>query len=349
MLTMRLCVACGTLSTLFGFSLAIEASRVVGIADLHGDFDHTIILLKGAGLIEVDASEAAEVLSEDGHPFSQYRGGVKWIGGNSTLVQTGDLVDRGTYARDLYALFADLRSQAKAAGGRVVNLVGNHDMMNVLQDLRYVSREDYAEFGGQTPRAAAFAPTGWIGRQILEDFQAVVVAGDTLFVHAGLLPIHAKDGTDALNTEARDQLRAAAQIVINGGTRSGRGSLLQASGPFWLRHFAMSKETKMCEDLQETLALVGAKRMMIGHTQVDEGHVRLRCNKQLLMADTIISKNGYPECWESDSMSKEGCEASLSYVEIIGKQAFAVTVPVGDAASAESMEVTKVDVSQEEL
>merc|ERR1712166_1512081 len=101
----------------------------------------------------------------------------------------------------------------------------------------------------------------------------------------------------------------------------------------------MSKETKMCEDLQETLALVGAKRMMIGHTQVDEGHVRLRCNKQLLMADTIISKSGYPRRWRGESTRK----ASLSYVEIIGKQAFAVTVPVGDASSAESMEVTKVD------
>lgn len=299
-----------------------EPSRVVAVADLHGDFDHAVLILKYANLIEVANVTDESHFTEEARPFSRYRG-VKWIGGTATLVQLGDMVDRGAYARDLYALFADLRLQAAATGGgRVVNLVGNHDLMNVLQDLRYVSEEDYAEFGGAGPRKEAFSATGWIGRQILHDFYAAFVAGETLFVHAGLLPDHVRGGVEALNDAARQQLQEA----VNSGSRSER-HLLRSSGPFWVRRFATGSESRICEELEETLTLANAKRMVIGHTQVDEGVVRARCNNSLLMADTIISKSGYPECWEPGSMEAEGCEASLSYVEVVGTTVSVVKVP----------------------
>lgn len=308
-----------------------EPSRVIAVADLHGDFDHAVLLLKHAELIEVSDTVDESRVTDEGRPFSRYRG-VKWIGGDATLVQLGDMVDRGTYARDLYALFSDLRLQAAATtGGRVVNLVGNHDLMNMLNDLRYVSNEDYAEFGGAGPRKEAFSATGWIGRQIVDDFHAAFVAGETLFVHAGLLPDHARDGVEALNDVARQQLQEA----VNSGGTSER-HLLRSSGPFWVRRFATLSESNICDELQETLSLVNAKRMVIGHTQVDEGTVRARCNNSLLMADTIISKSGYPECWEPGSMETEGCEASLSYIEIVGNIVSIVKVPIGDSDAQRS-------------
>eukprot|EP00930_Biecheleria_cincta_P088070 TRINITY_DN77305_c0_g1_i1.p1 TRINITY_DN77305_c0_g1~~TRINITY_DN77305_c0_g1_i1.p1 ORF type:complete len:362 (-),score=36.16 TRINITY_DN77305_c0_g1_i1:25-1062(-) len=305
-------VACGS-----------EPSRVIAVADLHGDFDHTLRLLKNANLIEVTDVVGESRVTEEGRPFSRYRG-VKWIGGDATLVQLGDLVDRGTYARDLYALFSELRLQAAAtSSGRVVNLLGNHDLMNVLNDLRYVSKEDYAEFGGPEQRKKAFSATGWIGRQIVDDFHAAFVAGETLFVHAGLLPEHAREGVEALNDAARQQLREA----MNSGGHQER-HLLRSTGPFWLRRFATGSELRICDQLQETLSLVNAKRMVIGHTQVDDGIVRTRCNNSLLMADTIISRSAYPECWEPGSMQTEGCEASISYIEIVGNKVSVVKVPI---------------------
>merc|ERR1719436_3153 len=103
-------------------------------------------MLRAAGLAE--EADLGDLGGEGRLPFARYRG-IRWTGGNATLVQTGDMVDRGDYARDLYALFSDLRQQAAEAGGRVVNLVGNHDLMNIIEDLRYVSPGDYAAFGGQ--------------------------------------------------------------------------------------------------------------------------------------------------------------------------------------------------------
>lgn len=59
-----------------------------------------------------------------------------WIGGNDILVQTGDIVDRGTYALDIYKLMRELRGQASEAGGKVISILGNHEVMNAIGDWR---------------------------------------------------------------------------------------------------------------------------------------------------------------------------------------------------------------------
>jgi 3',5'-cyclic AMP phosphodiesterase CpdA len=60
-----------------------------------------------------------------------------WAGGSDIMVQTGDIVDRGTYAFDIYRLMQKLRGQADAAGGRVVSILGNHEIMNAIGDWRW--------------------------------------------------------------------------------------------------------------------------------------------------------------------------------------------------------------------
>jgi len=62
----------------------------------------------------------------------------RWIAGTDILVQTGDIVDRGTYALDIYRLMRDLRGQASASGGEVVSILGNHEVMNAIGDWRRV-------------------------------------------------------------------------------------------------------------------------------------------------------------------------------------------------------------------
>uniref|UniRef100_A0A7S4W7D0 Calcineurin-like phosphoesterase domain-containing protein n=1 Tax=Alexandrium monilatum TaxID=311494 RepID=A0A7S4W7D0_9DINO len=312
------------------------SDRVVSVADLHGDFGHAVAILRAAGLIEEGSNESLQ--GPDGRPFVRYKG-ARWIGGSTTLVQTGDMVDRGTYARDLYALFADLRQQAAAAGGQVVNLFGNHDLMNLQGDLRYVSPEDEADFGGAAARRAAWAPTGWVGRQILEEFRAAFLAGDTLFVHAGLLPEHVEHGVDQLNEKFFKQLR-----VSLSGSWGANTELLKSTGPLWLRRFATGPEARICSQVAKALELAGAKRMVLGHTQVDNGVVRLRCGGHLVMADTIISQDGYPMCWQPGSLQAEGCQGSLSYVEVRDGEAVAVRLPPAGGAEGEALEVTPLPV-----
>merc|ERR1711879_561156 len=116
----------------------------------------------------------------------------------------------------------------------------------------------------------------------------------------------------------------------------------KAKGPFWVRRYATGPEDAMYRELDETLALVGAKRMVIGHTQVDEGEIRQRCNGKILMIDTIIGKNAYPECWEPNSMAVEGCEGSISFVDILADHLFTVKVPADGTGELHRTEISEV-------
>ena len=59
-----------------------------------------------------------------------------WIAGSDILVQTGDIVDRGSDALDIYQMMRELRSQADGAGGQVISILGNHEVMNAVGDWR---------------------------------------------------------------------------------------------------------------------------------------------------------------------------------------------------------------------
>ncbi|MCA1560806.1 MAG: metallophosphoesterase [Acidobacteria bacterium] len=104
---------------------AASPSRVIAIGDIHGDADAFRAILKTAGLIDDQGA---------------------WIGGDATLVQTGDFTDRGANVREVMDLLMDLESRARAAGGRVVPLMGNHESMNVLGETRDVTPAIYATF-----------------------------------------------------------------------------------------------------------------------------------------------------------------------------------------------------------
>ncbi|KAL8276307.1 hypothetical protein RQP46_011273 [Phenoliferia psychrophenolica] len=116
--------------------------RLVAVADIHGDLLHTTRLLRTLGLLNLKS---------------------EWVGGDTILVQTGDIVDRGRDTIALYRLMDSLRAQATKAGGAVVSLLGNHEIMNALGDWRYVTKEDIATFGGPAPRRLAIGE-GWIGQ-----------------------------------------------------------------------------------------------------------------------------------------------------------------------------------------
>ena len=102
-----------------------DAPRVVAVGDVHGAYDNLVTILRFAGI--VDAKD-------------------KWAGGKAHLVQTGDLLDRGQDTRKVIDLLMRLEGEARKAGGRVHSLLGNHEVMNMLGDLRYVNAEEYASF-----------------------------------------------------------------------------------------------------------------------------------------------------------------------------------------------------------
>jgi hypothetical protein len=102
-----------------------HTEAVVAIGDVHGDFDDFVAILQRVGLIDAQQH---------------------WTGGKATLVQVGDLLDRGPKPREAMDLLMSLEKEAPQAGGRVVSLLGNHEVMNIMGDLRYVAAVNYASF-----------------------------------------------------------------------------------------------------------------------------------------------------------------------------------------------------------
>lgn len=90
-----------------------------------------------------------------------------WTAGPTILVQTGDIVDRGTYAWEIYRLMQNLRSEAAGQGGRVVSILGNHEVMNAIGDWRYVTHDEIRHNGGTEQRMKDMAHDGWLGREWL--------------------------------------------------------------------------------------------------------------------------------------------------------------------------------------
>ena len=93
------------------------------------------MVINGAATADhADIQHARKILNLAG--IMDAHGG--WSGGDDILVQTGDIVDRGTYAWDIYRMMQSLRGQASGAGGQVVSILGNHEVMNAIGDWRYV-------------------------------------------------------------------------------------------------------------------------------------------------------------------------------------------------------------------
>jgi hypothetical protein len=99
--------------------------RVVAVGDVHGGHEALLAILRDAQLTD----------RRD-----------RWIGGRAVLVQTGDVLDRGADSRKALDLLRRLEREAAQAGGQVHTLVGNHELMRLIGDWRYVSAGEYTAF-----------------------------------------------------------------------------------------------------------------------------------------------------------------------------------------------------------
>src|SRR3972149_10034588 len=112
-----------------GFCIAILADapsqRIIAVGDVHGAYDALVGILQKAGVLDTQS---------------------QWIGIKTTVVQSGDFLDRGAKGRAVMDFLMTLEKQAPKNEGRVIILLGNHEVMNIVGDLRYVFPEDYAYY-----------------------------------------------------------------------------------------------------------------------------------------------------------------------------------------------------------
>jgi hypothetical protein len=121
-----LAVLCLFLATSSSGQIVQQApARIVAIGDVHGDYDDLAAMLKRTGLLDEN---------------------LDWTARGVALVQTGDFLDRGPKDREVMDLLMRVEKEASKKGSRAIVLLGNHEVMNMIGDLRYVAPETYASF-----------------------------------------------------------------------------------------------------------------------------------------------------------------------------------------------------------
>nr|WRJ69482.1 calcineurin-like phosphoesterase [Oceanusvirus sp.] len=233
------------------------ARRIVVVPDVHRDLEKAKLCLRAAGVID---------------------GRGEWKGEKTVVVQVGDQVDGGDRGpqvasrkhrcgeatkEDLSVLrfFNRLHLAARKAGGAVLSLAGNHELMNVHGDFSY-SGTDGCETC-ERARATMFRPGGAAAKLLATSRVIVLKVGRIVFCHAGLLPWHAR----AMHPERLNKVFTE-HLVGNQVSRPDIDLFdrvtMQSDGALFNRSYTPSRHVSASE-MDAVLREVDADHMIIGH------------------------------------------------------------------------------------
>jgi hypothetical protein len=271
-------------------------SKYFATSDIEGSIDAFILLLKKANIIN-----------------SNYQ----WSYGTGHLYIMGDVFDRGPYVTQCLWLIYKLEQEAANAGGKVHFILGNHDIMNLIGDYRYVNAKymTNAQTIGETYTALYNADSElgkWLrSKNILEK------SGNTLFLHAGISPDVA-----ALPKTVSD-LNVYVANVINKTctTQNCKIATSGSVGLYWYRGMAQQALTQV--QVNDILTKFGAERTYIGHTILNNQITLLYQNK--ILAIDLEHANNYEKGYMEGVYYNSGCyfkfhatQSSSIYTALIG-------------------------------
>lgn len=191
-----------------------------------------------------------------------------WTFGKGHLVICGDLFDRGLSVTESIWLIYKLEGLAKKAGGYVHTILGNHDIMNMSGDLRYVQPKylEAAKILG-ADYVSLYGPNSEIGRW-LRTKNTIEKIGDNLCMHAGVSPVINKLGLglEEINTLCRPYYDKV-KVLKGVGNEKIDPFFKGESSLFWYRGYFFDPKATEAE-VSETLKLFGVGHIIVGHTIV---------------------------------------------------------------------------------
>ena len=246
-----------------------QANKIAALSDIHGQYASMKTLLQKHGVIDEQ---------------------LRWSFGSGHLVITGDILDRGDQATDALWLLYSLEQQAKQHGGALHVLLGNHEVMVMANDLRYVHPK-YLKVAQQLGREyhELFSEQTILGRW-LRSKPVIIQVNDSLFMHAGLHPdiLKLKMTIPQINEAFRSSLGLAKTEIKAQETLS---FLYGSSGPIWYRGY-FTTPTLPSAELEPLLQAFQVKRIVVGHTTGPMIHTRLDGKVVAIDGNIKSGKNG---------------------------------------------------------
>lgn len=298
-----------------------KVNRIVVFGDIHGDYQMVIKLFEMAKLAKIKSERKiarTTVKKYDGKTKNYSKISVsesiteedieyemEWIGGETHVVQVGDQIDRcrpnENYTCEhpkaielgkdedsdikILKLFTNLHEQAVKVGGAVISLLGNHELLNALGEVQYVSFKGLADIlkkykvkgiefkNGEEARKHAFKPGNEYGKFLGCTRNATVIIGSNLFVHAGIIDklVNELQFTGYLDL---DHVNILIKKWLLGLIQTNKVSHLIRSNDsmFWTRILGsipsgVPVDYPSCSDnMSKVLKLFNVDKMIIGHT-----------------------------------------------------------------------------------
>ncbi|WP_286235061.1 metallophosphoesterase [Thalassotalea sediminis] len=244
--------------------------RIVATSDFHGQYSLMKSILQNNGVIDNNGN---------------------WALGKGHFVITGDIFDRGDKVTEILWFIYHLEQQAKAAGGYVHLLLGNHEVMILNGDLRYLHPK-YIDVARMldTPFELLF-DQGTVLGEWLRSKPVLVKINDMLFAHGGFHPelVEKKLTLETINTTFKTNLvkRELAE------PRTGLGRYLHKSnGPIWYRGLLRDNGATSAE-IDLLLTHFDVKHLVVGHTSQKE--VLTKHQGRVIAIDSSIKRGQYGE------------------------------------------------------
>jgi hypothetical protein len=283
-----------------------QVDRVVAIGDVHGDYGHYLKSLESAGIVDA-------------------RG--QWIGAETHLVQLGDVPDRGDDTLKIIAHLKKITAEARAKGGWVHTLLGNHEAMNTLGDLRYVTAGEFAAFAGRDSKKwrdayyekvladikareperfaslpddfrqtwEASHPLGWVEHQRgwnpkwnpKGEYYEWALQDQVAIQINDLVFLHG--GISAAYCQnTLASLTEKARAALSQSDPAAPSLLTDENGPLWYRGLAGVEPVAAPETVKAILEQHDARHIVIGHTPT-HGAIWPRYSGQVIQADVGMS------------------------------------------------------------
>ncbi|MAD98495.1 MAG: hypothetical protein CMB99_14315 [Flavobacteriaceae bacterium] len=248
----------------------VDSIYVLG--DIHGEYDDLVKILK-----------ASNIVNDDLH----------WTAGKAHLVFLGDLFDRGKKVTKLLWFIYKLEQEAEMDGGKVHVVLGNHEIMVMTKDLRYVSvKERGIAVAHKTTYDQLFHPTNSILGNWLKHKTSVMKINSVLFAHGGIMNMETKD-LSKFNTQALSYMNDT-NIFLDliadqpNSTKYDpkkwiemRNFFFNQNNPYWFRGYVRSNEFE--KDLDKTLKRFKSDLHVVGHTALSA--IATKYNAKLIATD----------------------------------------------------------------
>ncbi len=223
-------------------SIYPDSKRILALSDIEGNFEAMKIMLQSAGVMDRE---------------------FNWSFGDGDLVLVGDFFDRGLNVTECLWLLYKLDGEAEKAGGKLHFILGNHEIMNLQDNTKYM-RSKYFENAKlmQMEYKYWYDNNSELGRW-LRTKNAIERIGDYVFCHGGISLDMVQTGMSLpeINLHVQENLGKTSQEITSPAVKLIFDTKL---GVFWYR--GLAKSLISAAEVDTIMTYLEGKKIVLGHT-----------------------------------------------------------------------------------